>query len=270
MYCEPKMMRRFTLIELLVVIAIIAILAAILLPALQQARERAKSTTCISNLKNAGTVSRMYLGDHRELWPNILRTDAYSWRDSYFYHFVLGKYVGGPDKIDDFYKTDFNAWRCPNIPFNADNAAWKNVQVYGSFYSMVNAAIGNTLWGLKLNETFIVTSNDRSVSPDVPMSNRILLCDGYVPVYGPEKMMRSMFSWNTAGGDSSSELQIISDLHGSRANILAWDASVASLNPASELGPWAVPNWNGNDKNYLRRVLSYVPRSEAKTIALTY
>src|SRR5690348_17137566 len=66
-----KSMRRrrpagFTLIELLVVIAIIAILAAILFPVFAQARESARKTTCLSNLKQLGVGMAMYISDYDE------------------------------------------------------------------------------------------------------------------------------------------------------------------------------------------------------------
>ena len=63
--------RPFTLIELLVVIAIIAILAAMLLPALSKAREKARTASCTSNMKQIMTANLMYAGDSDDYLPHV-------------------------------------------------------------------------------------------------------------------------------------------------------------------------------------------------------
>ena len=66
---EQKRKNNFSLIELLVTIAIIAILAGVLLPALNKARDTALSASCTSNLKQLGTGMEMYIGDNDDWYP---------------------------------------------------------------------------------------------------------------------------------------------------------------------------------------------------------
>jgi prepilin-type N-terminal cleavage/methylation domain-containing protein/prepilin-type processing-associated H-X9-DG protein len=102
---EKEMRKRgFTLIELLVVIAIIAILAAILFPVFSRAREQARKTACLSNLKQIGTALMMYAQDWDESLP--VATTWCNWpddRNNLQYYVRLQPYV-----------KNWQVWTCPS------------------------------------------------------------------------------------------------------------------------------------------------------------
>jgi prepilin-type N-terminal cleavage/methylation domain-containing protein/prepilin-type processing-associated H-X9-DG protein len=129
--------RAFTLIELLVVIAIIAILAAILFPVFARAREAARKTSCISNIKQITTAMMMYRGDYDEQMPPLAYpTGTYLMPDNSTGTNYLWNHVLHP------YTKNFGIFNCPSNKYTAPTLTYSG-QYEPSFGYGLNPAVGS-------------------------------------------------------------------------------------------------------------------------------
>ena len=162
-----KKTRGFTLIELLVVIAIIAILAAMLLPALQSARERGRRGSCVSNLKQIGTALMQYSQDYREKMPaGNCRTSSTSSTVKAVGADIAGSAAGLEVLRANEYLADYGVFTCPSSTVSAEdgtaaltyegddaNLAYGYIPGYIAGNNGSESAIGFDLDGTKVGKT---------------------------------------------------------------------------------------------------------------------
>ena len=235
--------KSFTLIELLVVIAIIAILAAMLLPALQQARSRAMGTKCVGNIKQVGVIAQQYMDDHGGFWPACgNRTKAW------IYDVWVGKYISGSEGVDKSKLLDgFKDWikagsnqliRCPSVPL-VGYGTTIYPQAYGSQYKHNTNGVfsnlgykplgGNFALGLKLDGFKFQKIVNESLSP----SQRVLFADVVTKAEDGSSLRQVanlyIYDSDISNPDSRTDVGTLYEAHSGRVNLGTLGGNVVSV-----------------------------------------
>jgi prepilin-type N-terminal cleavage/methylation domain-containing protein/prepilin-type processing-associated H-X9-DG protein len=206
--------RAFTLIELLVVIAIIAILAAMLLPALGSAKQRAWTTSCTSNLHQIGLGMRMFADDNSEFYPESGddiywgATDSVTLKPSWMEQVV--SYVGNT-----------NAYNCPaNVQLPA------NMRGPFNYFNGVRAAYLIVRQFAPVKSTSILFPSAYVLSGDTCGIPNQSPGEGNGLSFDPSDADKDDYSQNCVGGDSNGTPSELWQVHSKGQNILFSDGHV--------------------------------------------
>ncbi|MBS1370891.1 MAG: prepilin-type N-terminal cleavage/methylation domain-containing protein [Lentisphaeria bacterium] len=218
------MKRHFTLIELLIVISIIAILASMLLPALNQARARAQSARCTGRLKQIGTALTMYAGDYNDMLPPAdknTNVPGYPLNPYVWHEFLTnGNYLQANDIL-----------LCPSLEPASYSGARYQTYGYNTGYGGEHACAFLNLKRLKLVN--VPESWVRFSPATFP-----LVADSSSPRSGtdPARIQCSTFFYPTYKYNQSSDWSRVHLRHAHRANLVFADGHVASFSKAELIG----------------------------------